>query len=200
VSVKKNKSPKINIDYKKLRKLEPTKNAFASLVRSIIFQQLSGKAAQSILNKFLKLWPNKKFPKPEDVLILKDKDFRNSGVSLQKANYLRDLSKNFIDKTINSKKFSKMTDEEIREHLIQVKGIGRWTADMFLIFALNRPNVLPVGDLAIVKGFQKLWNLNTVPSEEKMRELAKDFDGEHTYLSLYLWNVMDEMKEKKNSK
>lgn len=197
MSVKKNKNSKIKIDYKKLRKLEPTKNAFASLVRSIIFQQLSGKAAQSILNKFLKLWPNKKFPKPEDVLILKDKDFRNSGVSLQKANYLRDLSKKFIDKTINSKKFSKMTDEEIREHLIQVKGIGRWTADMFLIFALNRPNVLPVGDLAIVKGFQKVWNLNTVPTEQKMRELAKDFDGEYTYLSLHLWGVMDEMKENK---
>lgn len=197
VSVKKNKSPKIKIDYKKLRQLEPTKNAYASLVRSIIFQQLSGKAAQSILNKFLKLWSKKKFPKPEDVLILKDEDFRNSGVSLQKANYLRDLSKKFIDKTINPKKFSKMTDEEIREHLIQVKGIGRWTADMFLIFALNRPNVLPVGDLAIVKGFQKVWNLRTVPTEEKMRELAKDFDGEHTYLSLHLWGVMDEMKKKK---
>ncbi len=197
VSVKKNKSPKIKIDYKKLRQLEPTKNAYASLVRSIIFQQLSGKAAQSILNKFLKLWPKKKFPKPEDVLILKDEDFRNSGVSLQKANYLRDLSKKFIDKTINSKKFSKMTDEEIREHLIQVKGIGRWTADMFLIFALNRPNVLPVGDLAIAKGFQKVWNLRTIPNEQKMLDLAKDFDGEHTYLSLHLWGVMDEMKDKK---
>lgn len=197
VSVKKNKSSKIKIDYKKLRQIEPTKNAFASLVRSIIFQQLSGKAAQSILNKFLKLWPNKKFPKPEDVLILKDEDFRNSGVSLQKANYLRDLSKKFIDKKINSKKFSKMTDEEIREHLIQVKGIGRWTADMFLIFALNRPNVLPVGDLAIAKGFQKVWNLRTIPNEQKMLDLAKDFDGEHTYLSLHLWGVMDEMKDKK---
>lgn len=189
-------SGKIRINKNKLKKLEPTKDAFASLVRSIIYQQLSGKAATSILNKFISLWPKKKFPKPEDVLRLTDKQFKSVGVSAQKAGYLRDLSAKFIDGTINPKKFSKMSDIEIEEHLVQVKGIGTWTAHMFLIFALNRPDVLPTGDLAIRKGFMKAFSLHTAPSHAKMVELAKQHEGERTYLSLYLWGIMDEEKEK----
>lgn len=90
-----------------------------------------------------------------------------------------------------------MSDVEIKEHLIRVKGIGSWTADMFLIFALNRPNILPVGDLAIQKGFQYFFKLKQRPTEEKMRLLAKVYDGEHTYLSLYVWGLMDELKTHK---
>ena len=188
---------KIKINKKKLRKLEPTKNPFQSLVRSIIFQQLSGKAATSILNKFVLLFKPKKFPKPKDVLKLSDAQFRSAGVSLQKAGYLRDLSAKFIDGTVNSKKLPKMSDEEIVEHLTMVKGIGEWTAHMFLIFALNRPDVLPTGDLAIRKGFMKAFSLRTVPDKEKMVFLAKPYSGERSYLSLYLWGIMDDEKEKK---
>ncbi len=187
---------KLKINKKTLRKLEPTKNPFASLVRSIIFQQLSGKAATSILNKFIGLWPKKKFPKPEDILKLSDVQFRSSGVSLQKANYLRDLSSKFIDKTINPKNFHKMSDQEIIDHLVQVKGVGEWTAHMFLIFALNRPDVLPTGDLAIRKGFMKAFKLRSVPTHEKMVTLAKAHTGERTYLSLHLWGIMDKEKKK----
>ncbi len=187
---------KIKINKKKLRKLEPTKNPFQSLVRSIIFQQLSGKAATSILNKFIGLWPKKKFPKPEDVLKLSDVQFRSAGVSLQKAGYLRDLSAKFIDSTISPKKIPKMSDQEIVEHLTMVKGIGEWTAHMFLIFALNRPDVLPTGDLAIRKGFMKAFSLKKVPSHDEMVFLSKPHVGERTYLSLYLWGIMDEEKKK----
>lgn len=194
---------KIKINKKKLRKLEPTKNSFQSLVRSIIFQQLSGKAATSILNKFIALFAQKnpaksgaRFPKPEDVLKLSDAQFRSAGVSLQKAKYLRDLSEKFLDKTINPKNFSKMSDQEIIDHLVQVKGIGEWTAHMFLIFALNRPDVLPTGDLAIRKGFIKAFSLKSIPSHDKMVSLAKDYVGERTYLSLYLWGIMDDDKKK----
>ena len=148
---------KLNIHHKKIRKLTPSKNAFVSLARSIIYQQISGKAAASIEKKFLALFKGKKFPKPEDVLKLSDTQFQGSGISPQKRTYLRDLANKFLDKTISPKKFPKMSDEEIREHLIAVKGIGRWTADMFLIFALTRQTVLPVGDLAIRKGFQKAF-------------------------------------------
>ena len=84
-----------------------------------------------------------------------------------------------------------MSDDEIREHLIAVKGIGRWTADMFLMFALNRPNVLPVGDLAIQKGFMKAFGLRAMPDEKKMRKLAAEYEGDHTQLSLYLWHIID---------
>jgi DNA-3-methyladenine glycosylase II len=185
---------KIKINKKKLRTLEPTKNPFQSLVRSIIFQQLSGKAATSILNKFVGLWPDKKFPKPEDILKLTDSQFKGAGVSAQKASYLRDLSIKFLDGTINPKKFSKMSDSEIEEHLVRVKGIGTWTAHMFLIFALNRPDILPTGDLAIRKGFMKVFGLRSEPSHEKMVLLARPHIGERTYLSLHLWGVMDESK------
>lgn len=200
---------KIKINKKKIRqlaerKLEPTKNPFQSLVRSIIFQQLSGKSATSILNKFVSLFKpppapggraGKKFPKPEDVLKLTDSQFKSAGVSNQKANYLCDLSSKFIDGTINPKKFSKMTDQEIIDHLVSVKGVGEWTAHMFLIFALNRPDILPTGDLAIRKGFMKAFNLKSVPSHEKMVLLAKPHNGERTSLALHLWGIMDEGKK-----
>ncbi|MDE2030836.1 MAG: DNA-3-methyladenine glycosylase 2 family protein [Patescibacteria group bacterium] len=199
---------KIIIKKNKLRKLEPSNNFFASLVRSIIYQQLSGKAAASIEKKFFGLFypevfnlTNKrgtllgnKFPKPKDVLELSDSKFKSAGVSTQKMNYLRDLSAKFLDGTINPKNFHKMTDSEIEEHLVKVKGIGIWTAHMFLIFALNRPDILPTGDLAIRKGFMKAFNLRNVPSHDKMVALAKPYAGRRTYLSLYLWGIMDDEK------
>lgn len=188
-------SKRIKINKKKLRKLEPTKNPFQSLVRSIIYQQLSGKAAGSILNKFVLLFSPKTFPKPEDVLRLTNAQFKSAGVSVQKVSYLRDLSMKFLDGTINPKKFHKMSDRDIEEHLVRIKGVGMWTAHMFLIFALNRPDVLPTGDLAIRKGFMKAFSLRKVPSHEKMVELAESHIGERTYLSLYLWSIMDEEKK-----
>ncbi len=186
---------KIAINKKKLRKLEPTKNPFQSLVRSIIFQQLSGKAATSILNKFVLLFKPKSFPTPKDILKLSDAQFKSAGISAQKAGYLRDLASKFLDGTINPKKFSKMSDSEIEEHLVKVKGVGIWTAHMFLIFALNRPDVLPTGDLAIRKGFMKAFGLRSAPSHEKMVALACAHAGKRTYLSLHLWGIMDEEKK-----
>jgi DNA-3-methyladenine glycosylase II len=180
-------------DKEKIRPiLEPAKNPFFALVRSIIYQQLSGKAAASILKKFMSLFPGKKYPTPQGVRALSDQQLRSAGLSGQKISYVRDLSEKFIDGTVNPKKFPRMSDEEIKEHLVRVKGIGPWTADMFLIFALNRPNILPVGDLAIRKGFQKAFMLKAMPTEKEMRKLAKAHEGEHTALSLYLWNIMDD--------
>ena len=183
---------KLSIDKKKLKALEPTKNPFQSLVRSIIFQQLSGRAAASILKKFIALYKPKKFPKPQDVLNTSDKKLRSVGLSRGKIIYIRDLANKFLDMTINPKLFPQMTDDEIIEHLVAVKGIGPWTAHMFLIFALNRPDVLPTGDLAIRKGFMKAFNLRAMPTEKKMHLLAAAHAGERTYLSLYLWAILDD--------
>lgn len=186
-----------------MRTLEPNTRYFESLIRSIIFQQLSGKAAAAILKKFNALFvttneqkgkrkvKRAKKPTPESVLTLTDAQFRSAGVSLQKANYLRDLSRKFLDKTIDAKKVPRMSDAEIIEHLTQVKGIGEWTAHMFLIFTLARPNVLPTGDLAIKKGFQKAFKLRTLPDHKKMHALAKPHAGEHTELALHLWQILD---------
>lgn len=165
---------------------------FASLIRSIIFQQLSGKAATSILNKFLALFPNSRYPTPQEVLKLTDAKFRSVGISAQKATYLRDLAKRFIDGTIEPHRFKKMTDEEIREHLIVVKGVGRWTADMFLMFTLSRPDVLPTGDLGIQKGFKKHFSLRTLPDPAKMEKLSKEWQPYRTVACWYLWELVDE--------
>ncbi len=196
---------KLKINKKKLRALTPSKNAFSSLVRSIIYQQLSGKAAASIERKFFGIYHpelltatskrgtllGKKFPTPLQVLSTKDGVLRAAGLSRGKIVYIKDLASKFEDGTIQPKKFPKMSDEEIIEHLVRVKGIGVWTAHMFLIFALNRPNVLPIGDLAIRKGFQKAFSLRKTPTEKKMYELARAHEGEHTALALHLWDIVD---------
>ncbi len=192
------KARKLKIDSSKLRKLKKSKNPYASLVRSIIFQQLATKAADSIYKKFLELFKldkKKNFPSPKEVLLKTPAQLKKAGISAQKASYLHDLSKKFLDGSIDHKKFHKMKDEEIREHLIVVKGIGRWSADMFLIFALNRPNILPVGDLGIQHGFRIAYKLKSLPSERTMKMLAKPHEGEYTKLSLYLWDVKDKKKE-----
>ncbi len=177
-----------------------SQNAFRALARSIVYQQLSGKAAGTIFSRFIALYTKdksgKKFPKPEDVLATPLTQLRAVGLSNQKASYLHDLAAKFIDKTVDPKHFRKMTDAEISEHVIRVKGIAQWSADMFLIFALNRPNVLPTGDLGIQKGAQLFFKLKTLPKPDKLRKLAKPYDGHHTVFSLYLWKLADEAKAK----
>jgi DNA-3-methyladenine glycosylase II len=181
---------KIRINKKKLRKISPTKNAFLSLASSIIYQQISTKAGDSIYRKFKALFGKNK-PSPESFLKITISQLKSAGISPQKSSYLIDLAEKFVDKTIPHKKFHKMTDSEVKEHLIRVKGIGSWTADMFLIFALNRKDILPVGDLGTKKGFQKAFALKSLPSESKMLRLAKPYSGERTNLTLYLWDILD---------
>lgn len=182
---------KLRINKNKLRELEPTKNPFLSLASSIIYQQISTGAGNSIYKKFLKLFKGK--PTPEKFLKLSDEKIRGAGISPQKLLYLRDLAQKFQDKTFyhSNECWNDMSDEEVKTHLIQVKGIGSWTADMFLIFALNRKDILPVGDLGIRKGFQKVFNLRKLPSENQMKRLATNHRGELTNLALYLWESLE---------
>lgn len=172
-------------------------NAFRALARAIIHQQLSTKAAATIEKRFIVLYRPKQFPKPEDVMKTKLSELRAVGLSGQKSGYLYDLAAKFIDKTVDPKHFHRMTDAEISEHVIRVKGIAKWSADMFLIFALNRPNVMPTGDLAIQKGAQIFFKLKTMPTPEQIERLVKPFDGDHTVFSLYLWKLADEAKQAK---
>ncbi len=170
--------------------MSPSKSYFLSLCSSIIYQQISTRAGDAIYGKFLKLFGKRK-PSPEIFLSFSNTELKSAGISPQKMNYLRDLANKFLDKTIDTKNLHKMSDDEVKEHLLKVKGIGPWTADMFLIFALNRPNILPVGDLGTQKGFQKAFNLKKLPSEKMMRKLALPHQGQHTELTLYLWHILD---------
>lgn len=181
---------KLKINKSKLRKISPSKNYFLSLASSIIYQQISTKAGNSIYKKFLSLF-NKGIPSPKYFLKFSEQELKSAGISPQKSKYLKDLAEKFLNKSINGESFTQMTDFEVKEHLMQVKGIGPWTADMFLIFALNRKDVLPVGDLGTKKGFQKAFNLKKLPSEKQMKKLAEPHKGERTILTLHLWQIQD---------
>lgn len=181
---------RLQIDKKKLPRISPSKNHFLSLVSSIIYQQISTEAGNSIYKKFLALLGGK-IPSPKSFLKISVFQLKSAGLSPQKSKYLKDLAEKFLDKTINPNDFHKMTDLEVKEHLMQVKGIGPWTADMFLIFALNRRDILPVGDLGTKKGFQKAFGLKKLPSERFMEKLAKPHKGERTELTLHLWQILD---------
>ncbi len=174
--------------------LERGKNPFRALVRSIIYQQISGKAAAAILARFMGLFGGKRFPTAKEVYAMQRQNLRRAGLSPQKAMYIKDLAKKFLDGTIRHRSFHRMTNDEIIEHLVQVKGIGVWTAHMFLIFTLARPDVLPTGDLGIQKGFQLVYKLKKLPDHKKMEELARPWRKHASVASWYLWRVADGTK------
>ncbi len=169
--------------------LEP--DAFKALAESILYQQLSIKAAGTILKRFVSLYPGKPFPAPEDILRTSDETLRSAGISKQKARYLKDLSLKFQEGTITPSRFPGMDDEEIIEHLVQVKGIGRWTAEMFLIFSLGRPDVLPVDDFGLRKAVGKHYGLIDLPSPEQTRKIAQKWEPYRTIATWYLWKSLD---------
>lgn len=163
---------------------------FQALIRSIVYQQISGKAAASIHGRFVALYPRKR-PTPKLVLATAEADLRKAGLSTQKVIYIKDAALKFSNGTIQPRLFPKMTSEEIVEHLIQIKGVGVWTAHMLLIFTLNRLDILPTGDLAIRKAFQKVYNLRKMPDHKKMEKLAKEWRQHASIASWYLWRVVD---------
>ena len=166
-------------------------NYYESLVRSIVYQQLSGKAASIIYERFLDLFVFDIYPKPKDVLEVSIETLRSSGLSYQKVNYIRDLSEKWQDGTMNLTNIDSMTDEEISSELIKVKGIGQWTADMFLMFTLGRPDVFPFGDLGIQKGVMILTNMNRLPTQKEMERKTKKWQPYRTVAAWYLWKLVD---------
>lgn len=164
---------------------------FTAILRSIISQQISTKAAQSIRTRFLKLFP-KSGPTPELLLKVPLEEMRAVGLSAKKVEYMRDAAHKFLDGTINPRKFKTMSSQEIIDHLVRIKGVGVWTAHMLLIFTLYRLDVLPTGDLAIRRAFQKLYKLKKEPSHAQMEKLAKEWRSHASIASWYLWRSVDE--------
>ena len=168
---------------------------FSAILRSIISQQISTKAAAAIRGRFLELFP-KSGPTPETILKMPVRKLRAAGLSAQKVAYMRDAAKKFKDGTINPRKFPKMTSTEITEHLVQIKGVGVWTAHMLLIFTLFRSDILPTGDLGIRKGFQIVYKLRTLPNHRQMERLAQAWREHASVASWYLWRVADQEKKR----
>jgi len=166
-----------------------TKNRYQSLVEAIISQQLSGYAANSIIKKFRKLYKSK-FPKPRDVIKTSDSKLRTTGLSKMKIVYIKELSKKIESKELNMRKISTQSDEQVIEVLTDVKGIGRWTAEMFLIFSLGRLDILPVGDLGLKKGIQSMYSLKELPEKEQIEQLAESWKPYRTVATWYIWKSL----------
>ena len=171
--------------------LEPEKNYFQSLTRSIIYQQLSGSAAKKIFNRFKKIYSVNVFPKPKDVLSTDIEILRSSGLSYNKAQYIKNIAKAFLDEPDTYNNLAKMGDEDIIQTLTKVKGIGLWTAQMFLMFTLNRPDIFPATDLAMQKGYQAFFKLSALPKPSEMIKKSKRWIPYRTTVSLYLWAVLE---------
>lgn len=167
--------------------LEP--DPFWALAEAILYQQLSMKAAGTIAGRFKALYENSP-PGPKDVLDTPDEKIREVGVSRPKVRYLKDLSRKFSEDIVTPSELPDMPDEEVIEQLTQIKGVGRWTAEMFLIFSLGRPDVLPVDDLGLQKAVQKCYGLKNLPSEVKIRKLAKKWEPYRTAATWYLWRSL----------
>ena len=144
---------------------------FAVLVESIISQQLATSAADAIFKRFKELYP--KFPTASEILATKKSKLRTVGLSGMKIEYLRDLAKHVEEGRLNMRTISRMSDEDVIIHLTQVKGIGRWTAEMFLIFSLGRQDIFPVGDLALRKGVQMLFSMSEMPKPKETEKLGQ---------------------------
>ena len=163
---------------------------YEALVGSIIFQQLAGSAAQAILNRFKTVYGGR-LPTPKEYLATDVEKLRKSGLSPQKISYIRDLAERLEEGRLDLKKLEKVSDEDAMRELDAVRGVGRWTAEMFLLFKLGRTDVLPVADLGLQKAVKRAYKLRKLPSRKRFEELAEKWHPYSSISTLYLWKSME---------
>lgn len=171
----------------------PNKNYYQELVESIISQQLSVKAAATILKRFLELFPGVSFPAPDQILEKDVEQLRAVGLSRQKASYIQDLALKVIEGEVRFNHLDTLSNDEVIAELTQIKGVGVWTVHMFLLFCMGRLDVLPTGDLGIKNGIHKLYNLKDKPTPEEIEKIAEK-NNWHPYESVaswYIWHSLD---------
>ena len=165
---------------------EPT---FRALVRSIVFQQLHGKAARTIFERLVQKASGE--ITPDSILKLRPAQMRAVGLSKQKLTYIRDLARKTRDGVVEFERFAQMSDDDIIAELTQVKGIGQWTAHMFLMFALRRPNILPTGDYGVRAAMRKAYGMKVMPKPRTMERMAKSWHPYCSIASWYMWRSLD---------
>jgi DNA-3-methyladenine glycosylase II len=165
-------------------------DAYGSLVRTIVGQQLSTKAASTIYARLVALFGDNP-PTPDELLAAEEARLRASGLSRQKIGYLRDLATRVLGGEIEIDTLHELPDEEVSDRITAVKGLGRWSADMFLMFHLGRPDVLPVGDLGIRRAVENLYGLPALPDADELRSLAEPWRPWRTLACLYLWRTLE---------
>jgi DNA-3-methyladenine glycosylase II len=172
--------------------LEPRGGAFKSLARAIFFQQLAGPAARAIMGRVLVALETdeERWYEPSRFLQATDEQLRAAGLSRQKMAYLRDLADKFGSGALSEDEFAHLDDEEVIERVTTVKGIGRWTGEMFLMFSLGRPDVLPVDDLGVRRGMQITYGLAEMPKPAEMREIAEPWAPYRSVGTWYMWRAL----------
>jgi 3-methyladenine DNA glycosylase/8-oxoguanine DNA glycosylase len=171
---------------------QPTQSLFAAVARAIVNQQLSGAAASTILGRVHALYAPKRTITPRDILATPPERLRAAGLSTAKTAALRDLAARILDGTVPSMvQVRRMDDEEVIERLVQVRGVGRWTVEMLLLFRLGRPDVLPVGDLGIRKGFARTFGVRRLPAAVTITRRAERWRPYRSVASWYLWRALE---------
>ena len=163
---------------------------YESLLRAILYQQLAGPAAAAIERRFLAMFGGR-IPKPEQLQPMSDEQLRTAGVSRQKAGYMRSIAEHFGDGRLSDRRLLKADDDEVIESVTAIKGVGRWTADMLLMFCIGRPDVLPVGDLGIQNGMRAAYGLTAGPKPAEMMEIAEAWRPYRSVGAWYLWRTID---------
>lgn len=180
---------RVSLKYKNIR-LSKSDDYFVSLCREIIGQQLSTRVARVIFERFKNLFPDKKIT-PKHTLAIPEGTMRSVGTSWAKAIYIKDIAEKVTAKKIRLNLLHTLTDEQVIAELTQIKGVGTWTAEMFLMFSLGRPDVFSYGDLGLQNAIRTLYKLKNKPSVHKMTRLSKKWIPYRTYAALILWEVLD---------
>ena len=177
---------------------ETRRSPFQSLVMAIAHQQLNGKAANTILGRFKKLFPGKKFPAAKDLVNVTDEEIRACGFSFAKIKSIRDIAEKTLNGVIpTSREIVKLSDDEIVTRLTEVRGVGRWTVEMLLIFKLGRHDVLPADDFGVRTGFRHAYRKRKMPTAKELLAFGEIWRPHRTTASWYLWCAADALKEKK---
>jgi DNA-3-methyladenine glycosylase II len=170
-----------------LREIAATRGYFEALVEAITSQQLSVKAADTIFKRFIALTPGKKFPTPRQILKMPSSKIRKVGLSKMKVSFVKDLSKKILDGTLDLKHIESMSDDEVVQHLVKVKGIGQWTAEMFLIFSLRREDIFSYGDLGLRNAIRALYKMKKHPTPKQAAKITAQWKPYRSLASRYLW-------------
>jgi 3-methyladenine DNA glycosylase/8-oxoguanine DNA glycosylase len=171
---------------------ETRRTPFQALVRSVTFQQLNGKAAETIFGRVLALFPGKQFPSPEDLLGTSDEQLRAAGLSRNKTAAVKDIAAKTISGVVpDSRAIRKLPNEKILERLTSVRGVGPWTVEMLLMFTLGREDVLPVTDFGVRKGFALTYGLKELPTPKELLAHGEKWRPHRTTASWYLWRAVD---------
>ena len=178
--------------------IQRRRSPYEALVRAIAHQQLHGRAAEAILARFAALYPDGAFPTPEQVLATRDETLRACGFSGSKIAAIRDICARTLDGTVPARRnCARLSDEDLIERLTSIRGVGRWTVEMLLIFTLGRPDVLPVDDFGVRDGYRLLYRLDAQPKPRALAEFGLAWAPYRSTAAWYLWRASDEGKRAK---